>query len=50
MAGLVAAGLAEWQTPEQPKGGRPTKYFRLKSLAAQSKNSLPCRETENASV
>ena len=29
MAGLVAAGMAEWDTPEQPKGGRPTQYFRL---------------------
>jgi len=39
MAGLVAAGLAAWHTPEQPKGGRPTRYFRLKS-------ALPNRETD----
>ena len=31
MRGLVNAGLAEWETPEQPKGGRPTRYFRLKA-------------------
>jgi hypothetical protein len=29
MGGLVAAGLAAWETPEQPKGGRPTRHFRL---------------------
>jgi predicted ArsR family transcriptional regulator len=39
MAGLVAAGLAEWHTPEQPKGGRPTSYFRLKPV-------IPNRETD----
>jgi hypothetical protein len=46
MAGLVAAGLAEWHTPAQPKGGRPTRHFRLKSVAAQSDNSTRCRETD----
>jgi predicted ArsR family transcriptional regulator len=39
MAGLVAAGLAEWHTPEQPKGGRPTRYFQLKS-------AVPIRKTD----
>lgn len=33
MRGLVSAGLGEWEAPEQPKGGRPTRYFRLKSAA-----------------
>jgi hypothetical protein len=28
MRSLVAAGLAEWETPER-KGGRPTRFFRL---------------------
>jgi hypothetical protein len=46
MAGLVAAGLAEWHTPEQPKGGRPTRRFRLKSMPAQSENATPCPETD----
>jgi hypothetical protein len=45
MAGLVAAGFGEWHSPEQPKGGRPTRYFRLKSLA-QSENAKPCRESD----
>jgi hypothetical protein len=39
MAGLVAAGFGEWEAPELPKGGRPTRYFRLKHAA-------PCRETD----
>jgi len=30
MAGLVAAGFAEWHEPAQPNGGRPTRYFKLK--------------------
>jgi hypothetical protein len=46
MAGLVAAGLAEWHTPEQPKGGRPTRHFRLKTHPAKSENATPCRETD----
>ncbi len=33
MEGIVAAGLAEWETPARPEGGRPTRYFRLKSIA-----------------
>ena len=33
MRGLVAAGFGEWDAPESPKGGRPTRYFRLKSAA-----------------
>jgi hypothetical protein len=45
MAGLVAAGLADWHTPEQPNGGRPTRHFRLKALPVQSENVTPCRET-----
>jgi hypothetical protein len=48
MAGLVAAGFADWHTPEQPKGGRPTRYFRLKLSPAQSENVTPCRETDKA--
>ena len=48
MAGLVAAGLAEWHTPEQPKVGRPTRYFRLKLFPAQSINATPCRETDKS--
>ncbi len=32
MAGLITAGFAAWHTPEHPKGGRPTDYFRLKEL------------------
>jgi hypothetical protein len=39
MAGLVAAGFGEWESPESPRGGRPTRYFRLKHAA-------PCRETD----
>jgi hypothetical protein len=39
MGGLVAAGIGEWEAPESPKGGRPTRYFRLKQAA-------PCRETD----
>lgn len=39
MRGLVAAGFGEWEAPELPKGGRPTRYFRLKQAA-------PCRETD----
>jgi len=50
MAGLVAAGFADWHTPEQPRGGRPTKYFRLKLTPAQSENATPCRETDNTST
>jgi hypothetical protein len=46
MAGLVAAGFGEWQKPEQPRGGRPTRYFRLKTSPAQSENATPCRETD----
>jgi len=46
MAGLVAAGMAEWHTPEQPKGGRPTRHFRLKTFPAQSENATPCREID----
>ncbi|MGO9003940.1 MAG: YfjI family protein [Limisphaerales bacterium] len=46
MAGLVAAGLAEWHTPEQPKCGRPTRYFRLKITPGQSVNATTCRETD----
>jgi hypothetical protein len=45
MDGLVAAGLATWQTPEQAKGGRPTRYFRL-NPKLQSENANPCRETD----
>ena len=48
MAGLVAAGLAEWHMPEQRKGGRPTRYFRLKLTPVQSDNATPCRETDKA--
>ena len=33
MKSLVAAGLAEWQTPEQPKGGHPTRYFCVRPSA-----------------
>lgn len=33
MRGLVAGGIGEWTSPEQPKGGRPTRLFRLKSAA-----------------
>lgn len=40
MAGLVTAGLAEWHTPEQPKGGRPTRHFRLKISPSQSENGM----------
>jgi hypothetical protein len=32
MVGLVAVGFAEWHWPDQPKGGRPTHYFRLKAI------------------
>jgi len=39
MVSLVVAGFAEWEKPEQPKGGRPTRYFRLKS-------AIPNRETD----
>lgn len=46
MVGLVAAGLAEWQTPEQPKSGRPTRHFRVKTFPARSENVTPCRETD----
>ncbi|HEX5400474.1 MAG TPA: YfjI family protein [Verrucomicrobiae bacterium] len=38
MCGLVAAGLAEWFSPEQPKGGRPTRYFRLKQSLPTPRN------------
>lgn len=31
MCGLVSAGFAEWLDAEQPKGGRPTRYFVLRS-------------------
>lgn len=31
MRGLVNAGIGEWVTAEQPKGGRPPRLFRLKS-------------------
>jgi hypothetical protein len=33
MRGLVAAGLANWETSEQPKGGRPTRRFRVPPVA-----------------
>lgn len=39
MAGLVTAGFGEWELPESPKGGRPTRYFRLN-------HATPCRETD----
>lgn len=39
MAGLVAAGFGEWEYPESPKGGRPTRYFR-------AKQGILCRETD----
>ena len=41
MAGLIAAGMAEWHVPVQPKGGRPTRYFRLKSAAASAAEMPP---------
>jgi hypothetical protein len=50
MAGLVTAGIAEWHAPELPKGGRPTRYFRLKLTPAQSENATPCRETDKTSM
>src|ERR1017187_1489755 len=50
MAGLVSAGLAEWAKPELPKGGRPTKHFRLKICAAKSENATPCRDTDKTPV
>jgi hypothetical protein len=34
MDGLIAAGMAEWHSPDQPKGGRPTSHFRLKVISA----------------
>ncbi len=46
MRGLVAAGLAEWEKPEQPKGGRPTRIFRLKSGPPIAQMANPCRETD----
>jgi len=46
MAGLVAAGLAEWHAPEQPKGGRPTRQFKLNSKPTGSENAMSCRETD----
>ena len=42
MAALVAAGLAEWAKPEQPKGGRPTRVFVVKSANVMQ----PSRETD----
>jgi hypothetical protein len=41
MDGLVKAGLAEWHTPEQTKGGRPTRYFRLKTPGPSQSVGLP---------
>jgi hypothetical protein len=32
MCSLVASGFGEFISPEQPKGGRPTQYFRLKPV------------------
>ena len=50
MAGLIAAGLAEWHKPEQPKGGRPTRQFKLNSKPTGSENVTPCRETDKTSA
>jgi len=41
MAGLVAAGLAVWHTPEQPKGGRPTRYFQVKPVPIRETDETP---------
>ena len=50
MVGLVAAGLAEWHKPEQPKGGRPTRQFKLNSKPTCSENAMLCRETNKTPV
>lgn len=45
MKSLVAAGLAEWQTPEQPKGGKPTRYFCVRTSAPVAGKVETARET-----
>lgn len=45
MGSLVAAGLAAWAKPEQPKGGRPTRVFVVNS----AKQAEPSRETDETS-
>jgi hypothetical protein len=45
MKSLVAAGLAEWQEPEQPKGGFPTRYFCTKTAAPVAGKVETARET-----
>lgn len=46
MSLLVEADLGEWETPEFPKGGRPTKVFRLKGYPQNGENANSTRETD----
>jgi hypothetical protein len=47
MKSLVAAGLAEWQTPEQPKGGKPTRYFWVRTPAPADEKDKTARDTRD---
>jgi hypothetical protein len=47
MLGLVAAGLGEWETPDMPQGGRPTRYFKMSAATPSAKLTKPHTQAEN---